>query len=68
MLKREFKVLTNIDLLKSKLHFSLKIFENDEEGSEQILKRENLVLMSFIPSLTLSTKDETKFVYLFAFQ
>ena len=36
--------------------------------SKQILKRENLALMSFIPSLTLSTKDETIFVYLFAFK
>ena len=32
------------------------------------LNRENLALMSFTPSLFLSTKAETIFVYLFAFQ
>ena len=32
------------------------------------MKRENLALIYITPSLTLSTKDETIFVYLFAFQ
>ena len=40
----------------------------DGRCSKQILNRENLGLMLYTPSLILSTKYETMFVYLFAFQ
>ena len=40
----------------------------DGQWRKQILKRENLALVNFTPSLSSSTKDEIMFVYLFVFQ